>query len=78
LLALGGGGLREGTEQGLANRGLPACSGDGDAATDGGAEEFIDVGWAPVTGDVLGELLQLEEGKGKVRDHPAREERHVG
>jgi hypothetical protein len=54
------------------------CSGDSEATTDSGAEEFIGVGWAPVTGDVLGELLQLEEGKGKVRDHPAREERRVG
>jgi hypothetical protein len=31
-----------------------------------------------VTGDVLEELLQLEEGGGKVRDHPVREERRVG
>jgi hypothetical protein len=45
---------------------------------DDGAEKFVDVGWALATSDVLGELLQLEEGKGKVRDHPTREERHVG
>jgi hypothetical protein len=33
-----------------------------------------------VTGDVHGELLQLEdgEGEGMVRDHPTGEERHVG
>jgi hypothetical protein len=31
-----------------------------------------------VIDDVLRELLQLEEGKGKVRDHPTGEERHVG
>jgi hypothetical protein len=30
------------------------------------------------SGDALGKFLQLEEGKGKVMDHPAREERHVG
>jgi hypothetical protein len=51
--------------------------GDSEAATDGGAEKFIGVGWALMTDDVLGELLQLEEGKGKVRDHPAGEERRV-
>jgi hypothetical protein len=60
------------------DRGLPTCSGDGEAATDGGVEEFIGVGWAPATGDVLVELLQFEEGEGKVRDHPLEEERHVG
>jgi hypothetical protein len=51
--------------------------GDSEAATDGGAEKFIGVGWALTTDDVLGELLQLEEGKGKVRDHLAGEERRV-
>jgi hypothetical protein len=30
------------------------CSGDGEAATDDGAEEFISVRWAPVTDDVHG------------------------
>jgi hypothetical protein len=73
----GGGGLRGGAGQDLADRGLPACLGDSEAATDGGAEKFIGVGWALMTDDVLGELLQLEEGKGKVRDHPAGEERRV-
>jgi hypothetical protein len=40
------------------------CSGDGEAATDGGEEEFVGVGWALVIGDVSGELPQLEEGEG--------------
>jgi hypothetical protein len=40
------------------------CSEDGEAATDGSAEEVIGVGWAPVTGDIHRELLQLEEGEG--------------
>jgi hypothetical protein len=31
-----------------------------------------------VTSDVLGELLQLEEGEGKVRDHPDGVERRMG
>jgi hypothetical protein len=39
--------------------------GDGEVATDGGTEEFVDVGWARVTGNALGELLQLEEGRGR-------------
>jgi hypothetical protein len=52
------------------------CSGDGEEATDDGVEEFGNVGWAPATGDILRELLQLEEGK--VRDHPTREERCMG
>jgi hypothetical protein len=62
------------------DRGIPQCSGDGEAATDGGTEKFVGVSWALAIGDILGELLQLEEGKGKgkVRDHPAGEERRVG
>jgi hypothetical protein len=60
------------------DRALPVSSGDSEAATDGGAEKFVGVEWAPVTSNILGELLQLEEGKGKVMDHPAREERCVG
>jgi hypothetical protein len=40
------------------------CSSDGEAATDGGDEEFVGVVWALVTSDVHGELLQLEEGEG--------------
>jgi hypothetical protein len=58
------------------DRVLPVSSGDSEAATDGGAEKFVGVEWAPVTSNILGELLQLEEGK--VMDHPAREERRVG
>jgi hypothetical protein len=30
------------------------------------------------SGDILEELLQLEEGKGKVGDHPTGEERRMG
>jgi hypothetical protein len=60
------------------DRGLPTCLGDGEVATDGGTVEFMGVGWAPATDDVLGELLQLEEGEDKVKDHPPREERRVG
>jgi hypothetical protein len=59
------------------DQGLPTCSRNGGAATDGGAEKFISIRCNPTTGDILGELLQLEEGKGKVRDYSAREERHV-
>jgi hypothetical protein len=57
--------LQEGTGQDLADRGLPVCSSDGEAATDGGTEEFIIVRWAPTTSDILGELLQFEEGRGR-------------
>jgi hypothetical protein len=39
------------------DRGLPVCSSDGEAATDGGAEKFIGVGWPPATSGVLKELL---------------------
>jgi hypothetical protein len=46
------------------DRGLPACLSEGEAATDDGVEKFIGVGWAPATGDILRELLQLEEGEG--------------
>jgi hypothetical protein len=70
-------GLRGGVGQDLADRGLPVCSDDGEAATDGGVEKFIGVRWALAIDDVLRELLQLE-GKGKVRDHPTGEERRVG
>jgi hypothetical protein len=47
-------GLQGGAGQDLMDQGLPACSGDGEAAMDGCAEKFISVGWAPATGDVLG------------------------
>jgi hypothetical protein len=40
------------------------CSGDSEAATNGGTEEFVGVGWAPVTDDVHREFPQLEEGEG--------------
>jgi hypothetical protein len=72
------GGLWGGVGQDLVDRGLPTCSRVGEAAMDGGAGKFVGVGWAPATDDILGEVLQLEEGKGKVGDHPVREERCVG
>jgi hypothetical protein len=59
------GGLQRGVGQDFVDWGLPTCLGDGEVATDGGTEEFVDVGWARVTGNVLGELLQLEEGRGR-------------
>jgi hypothetical protein len=58
--------------QDFVDRGLPICSGDGEAATGGGAEEFIGVGWALVTSDVHGMLLQLEEGGGVSERPPSR------
>jgi hypothetical protein len=54
-----------GAGQDLVDWGLPACLGDSEAATDGGAEEFIGVRWAPSIDDVLKELLHLEEGEGR-------------
>jgi hypothetical protein len=47
-----------------AERGSPMFSGNCEATTDCSAEEVIGEGWAPVTGDIHGELLQLEEGEG--------------
>jgi hypothetical protein len=72
------GGLQGGVGQDFTDRGLPACLGNGEAATNDSAEEFVGARWAPATIDVLEELLQLEEGEGKLRDHPAREERLIG
>jgi hypothetical protein len=44
------------------DRGLPTCSGGGEAATDGARGR---VHWRRVgSGDVLREVLQLEEGEG--------------
>jgi hypothetical protein len=49
-----------GVGQGEAERGSPVRSSDGEVATGGGAEEVVSVGWAPVTGNVCGELPELE------------------
>jgi hypothetical protein len=70
--------LRGDTGQDEAEWGSPVSSGNGEAATDDGAEGPIGVGQAPVTGDVNGEFPQLQEGEGKVRDHPAEKKKQVG
>jgi hypothetical protein len=45
--------------------GSPVRSGDGEVAMGDGAEEVVGVGWAPVTGNVRGELLELDRRRGK-------------
>jgi hypothetical protein len=52
-----------------AEQGSPVCSGDGEAATAGGAEEFVGVDGSPVDPGGDDELLRqwgLERGGGAV------------
>jgi hypothetical protein len=59
-------------------RGSPVSSGNGEAALDSGVEGLVDVGWAPVIGDVHREFPQLQEGEGELRDNPTEKEKCVG
>jgi hypothetical protein len=55
------GGLWGDVGQGLVDQGLPACSGDGEAVTDGSVKEFVGVRWAPTSGGGLQADLQHGE-----------------
>jgi hypothetical protein len=70
--------LRGDVGQDEAEWGSPVCSGNSEAAMDGGAKGLVGVGWALVIGDVHREFSQLQEGEGVVSDHPAEKEKRVG